>query len=95
MSRLGLGQLQRASDSLRTAAETGAYATVWSVLEAALPGLLRGTPVRGVGELLALAVECVSRCAAKGEVAEVTALAERTGSSRAVKNARLLRDALR
>ncbi|MER5197327.1 DUF7824 domain-containing protein [Streptomyces sp. NPDC002755] len=91
----GWPDANRASDSLRTAAETGAYATVWSVLEAALPGLLRGTPARGVGELLALAVECVSRCGAEGEIAEVTALAERRGSSRAVSNARLLRDALR
>ncbi|MFJ2260129.1 DUF6493 family protein [Streptomyces sp. NPDC087844] len=85
----------RAAESLRTAAETGAYATVWSVLAAALPGLLRDTPVRGAGELLALAVECVSRCGAKGEIAEVTATAGRKGSSGLVKNARLLRDALR
>ncbi|MFS8201189.1 DUF6493 family protein [Streptomyces sp. CWNU-52B] len=85
----------RAADTLRTAAETGAYATVWSVLRSALPGLLHDTPVRGVGELLALAVECVSRCGAKGELPEVTATAARTGSSRLVKNAGLLRDALR
>ncbi|MCX4903917.1 hypothetical protein [Streptomyces sp. NBC_00878] len=85
----------KASGSLRAVAETGAYATVWSVLEAALPGLLGdGTPVRGTGALLALAVECASRCGAKGEIAEVTALADRKGSSRTAKNARLLRDAL-
>ncbi|MEW2572319.1 DUF6493 family protein [Streptomyces sp. NPDC047070] len=85
----------RAAESLRTAADTGAYATVWSVLAAALPGLLRGTPVRGVGDLLALAVVCVSRCGARGSIAEVTAIADRKGSSQLVRNARSLRDALR
>ncbi|MCW2935547.1 MAG: hypothetical protein JWM19_6509 [Actinomycetia bacterium] len=82
-------------DSLRAAAETGAYATVWSVLEVALPGLLRDTPVQGAAALLALAVECASRCGASTEIAEVTAVARRTGSSLVVKNARLLRDVLR
>ncbi|PSM43202.1 hypothetical protein C6Y14_13755 [Streptomyces dioscori] len=84
----------RAAESLRTAAETGAYATVWAVLAAALPGLLRDTPVRGLAELLALAVECASRCGARGEITEVTATAARKGSSLLVKNARLLRDTL-
>lgn len=91
----GLSNADKASGSLRAAAETGAYATVWSVLRAALPGLLGDTQVRGTAALLALAVECASRCGAKGEIAEVTALADRKGSSQAVKNARLLRDALR
>ncbi|MFI6333959.1 DUF6493 family protein [Streptomyces sp. NPDC050535] len=85
----------RVSDSLRAAAETGAHATVWSVLKAALPGLLRDTPVRGTALLLALAVECASRCAAKGEIPEVTAMAGRSGSNQVVKNAKLLRDTLR
>ncbi|MDQ0948288.1 hypothetical protein QFZ24_002211 [Streptomyces phaeochromogenes] len=85
----------KAGGSLRAVAETGAYATVWSILEAALPGLLGDAPVRGVAVMLALAVECASRCGAKGGIAEVTALADRKGSSQAVKNARLLRDALR
>jgi hypothetical protein len=91
----GWAYADKASGSLRTAAETGAYATVWSVLRVALPGLLGGTPVRGAAAMLALAVECASRCGAKGEIAEVTALADRKGSSQTVKNARLLRDALR
>ena len=91
----GWAYADKASASLRTAAETGAYATVWSVLRAALPGLLGDTPVRGAAAMLALAVECASRCGAKGEIAEVTALADRKGSSQTVKNARLLRDALR
>ncbi|WP_328493367.1 DUF6493 family protein [Streptomyces sp. NBC_00414] len=84
----------RVTAALRTAAETGAYAAVWSVLEAALPHLLSDPVVRGAGALLALGVDCASRCAAKGEMPEVTAAAARTGSSQAVKNARLLRDVL-
>ncbi|MFG2342493.1 DUF6493 family protein [Streptomyces phaeochromogenes] len=84
----------KASGSLRAVAETGAYATVWSVLRTALPGLLGETPVRGAAAMLALAVECASRCGAKGEIPEVTAVADRKGSSQTVKNARLLRDAL-
>ncbi|MEU4610322.1 DUF7824 domain-containing protein [Streptomyces umbrinus] len=91
----GWAYADKASGSLRAAAETGAYATVWSVLRAALPGLLGETPVRGAAAMLALAVECASRCGAKGEIPEVTAVADRKGSSLTVKNARLLREALR
>jgi hypothetical protein len=85
----------RVAAALRAAAETGAYGTVWAVIEAALPGLLRDTPIRGAELFLSLAVECVSRCGAKGEIAEVAAVAARGGSSQAVKNARLLCGALR
>ncbi|MFE0552632.1 DUF6493 family protein [Streptomyces pilosus] len=91
----GSSSPKRVVDGLRTAAATGAYATVWSVVEAALPALLRGTPVRDAGALLAVGVECASRCAAKGVVPEVEAVAARTGSSQTVKHARLLRDVLR
>jgi hypothetical protein len=93
--RASLLEASRVADSLRAAAETGAYATVWAVIEVALPGLLRGTPVKGAAVLLSLAVECVSRCGAKGEIAEVTAVAGRAGPSQTAKTARLLRDALR
>ncbi|WP_395575715.1 hypothetical protein [Streptomyces sp. BK79] len=82
-------------DALRAAAETGAYASVWSALEAALPALLRGTPVREAGAFIALAVECASRCAAKGGIPEVGTVAGRTGSSQTVEHPRLLRDVLR
>ncbi|MFD9431971.1 DUF6493 family protein [Streptomyces sp. NPDC060002] len=87
-------EANRVTASLRTAAETGAYATIWSVLEVTLPPLLRDPVVRGAGALLALGVDCASRCAAKGEIPEVTTAAGRTGSSQVVKNARLLRDVL-
>jgi len=52
-------------------------------------------PLRDAAVFLSLAVECVSRCGAKGEIAEVVAVARRGGSSQTVTNARLLRDALR
>ncbi|MEV6859454.1 DUF6493 family protein [Streptosporangium subroseum] len=84
----------RLVETLRTMADTGAHGTVWAVLEGALPGLLGDKPVRGAAELLALAVECASHCGASGEVAEVTAVAQRTGSSLVVKNARALREVL-
>ncbi|MCX4824847.1 DUF6493 family protein [Streptomyces sp. NBC_01142] len=55
----------RLAESARTAAATGAYATTWSVLAAALPGLLTGdVPARGLGEILAVAADCVERCGA-------------------------------
>jgi hypothetical protein len=54
-------EANRVTASLRTAAETGAYATVWSVLEVVLPRLLRDPVVRGTGALLALGVDCASR----------------------------------
>jgi hypothetical protein len=88
-------EANRVAASLRAAAETGAYRTVWAVTEAALPGLLRDTPLKEAAVFLSLAVECASQCGAKGEIAEVVAVAERGGSSQTAKNARLLRDALR
>ncbi len=93
--RAGMLHANRVAASLRAAAETGAYGTVWAVVEAALPGLLRETPHRDAAVFLSLALECVSRCGAKGEIAEVVAVAGRGGSSQTAKNARLLRDALR
>ena len=93
--RARMSQANRVAASLRAAAETGAYGTVWAVIEAALPGLLRDTPLKDAAVFLSLAVECVSRCGAKGEIAEVVAAAQRGGSSQTAKNARLLRDALR
>ena len=87
--------LSRAIETLGEMAATGAYATVWSVCRGALPGLLEGEPVaRGVGKLLTLAVECVLRCGASGEIPQVTTVAARRGSSELVKSARALVAAL-
>lgn len=86
----------RLAAALALAAGTGAHRTTWSVLRAALPGLLGAAEpaTRGLGDLLAVAADCARRTGARGPVAEVTALAERTGSARAVKEARTLRDLL-
>ncbi|MFJ1931391.1 MULTISPECIES: DUF6493 family protein [unclassified Kitasatospora] len=92
----GAVKLNRLAAALALAAGTGAYGTVWSVLEPALPALLggEGTPARGLGDLLALAADCARRTRTRGPVAEVTATAEQGGSSRLVKEARALRDVL-
>ena len=95
--RTGAVKPNRLTESVRLAAGTGAYGTVWSVLAGALPGLLAGTPARGTAELLALAADCVRRSGAgaeAGTVAAVTEAAERGGSGRLAKEARTLQRVL-
>lgn len=92
----------RLAESIRTAAATGAYATVWSVLRDLLPALLAdlsadgagGGPVRGLGELLAVAADCAERSGARGDLAHLAGTAGRRGSSKVVTQARRLRTAL-
>ena len=93
---VGVGAVKatRLAQALRGAAETGAYGTVWSVLAGVLPGLLTAEPARGSGELLVVAADCARRSAARGAIAEVSAVAGRAGSSRLVKEARALREVL-
>ncbi|MCU7821766.1 DUF6493 family protein, partial [Kitasatospora sp. DSM 101779] len=91
---LGPVKPNRLTDSLRAAADTGAHGTVWSVLAAALPQLLAGEPPRGIGDLLAVAADCARRCTARGAIREVTSLAARGGSSRAVREAAALQEVL-
>jgi hypothetical protein len=90
----GVVAANRLVETLRVMADMGAPGVVWSVFEGALPVLLHDKPARGAGELLAVAVECASRRGASGEIAEVTAVAGRTGSSQVVKNAKALREVL-
>ncbi|MFF0561204.1 DUF6493 family protein [Streptomyces sp. NPDC004266] len=86
----------RLADAARTAAATGAYRTVWIVLEAMLPEVLApAQPVRGLGEVLAVAADCVERCGARGEVAGLETLASGRGSSQLVVQAGRLLGALR
>jgi hypothetical protein len=83
--RLGtdLGQLVRSgavkpvrlADAVRTAATTGAKATVWGVLREMLPVLLadlatgaRPDSARGLGELRTVAAECAERTGARGDL---------------------------
>ncbi|ATZ22533.1 hypothetical protein SLAV_03110 [Streptomyces lavendulae subsp. lavendulae] len=98
---LGLGTVKsnRLADSLRTAAATGAHATTWAVLAAALPALLTGTGTGtgvGTGELLALAADCVEQSgAASPEPAGLAVAAAGTGRSRLVTQSARLHEALR
>ncbi|MFG3498995.1 DUF6493 family protein [Streptomyces sp. NPDC047928] len=98
---VGTVKPNRLADSLRTAAATGAYDTIASVLGAALPGLLEGgEPARGLGEILAVAAECVERCGRFGDGADggaapwLEAAANRRGGSQVVVQARRLAKAL-
>ncbi|MER8045540.1 DUF6493 family protein [Streptomyces sp. NPDC094032] len=85
----------RLADASRTAAATGAYGTVWAVLGELLPGLLAAPkPPRGLGELLAVASECVERSGARGAVPGLAEAAARPGSSQTVAQARRLLTAL-
>ncbi|MFI6660998.1 DUF6493 family protein [Streptomyces sp. NPDC050523] len=110
-ARLGadLGQLirrgavkpLRLAESSRTAAATGANATIWEMLRHTLPVLLAelavggtGASARGLGELLAVAAECAERSGARGELPHLAQTAQRRGSSRLVSQARRLRSAL-
>ncbi|TXS46157.1 hypothetical protein EAO75_25755 [Streptomyces sp. uw30] len=109
--RLGadLGQLvqcgavkpSRLVESVRTAAATGANATVWGVLRRTLPILLADlagdgavAPARGLADLLAVAAECAERTGAREELPHLALTAERRGSSRLVAQARRLHSAL-
>ncbi|BCL32243.1 hypothetical protein GCM10017557_71020 [Streptomyces aurantiacus] len=99
--RRGAVKPLRLAESVQTAATTGAYGTVWSILRAALPVLLAdlasegaAPAARGFGELLAVAAECAERTEARGDVAHLGPVAERRGSSRLVTQARRLRTAL-
>jgi hypothetical protein len=85
----------RLDESLRTAAHTGAYRTVWSVLCAMLPGILRsGAKPRGLGNLFALTAECAERCGGRAGIPGLDELVARGGSTQLVKQARRLREAL-
>ncbi|WP_326586327.1 hypothetical protein [Streptomyces sp. NBC_01294] len=94
---VGLGTLKvpLLTESLRAAAALpqGA-AAVWAVLAPALPGLLACTRPQAHGALLAVAADSARLSGAHGELPEVTALAQRPGSSQLLKQARRLRDTL-
>jgi hypothetical protein len=110
-ARLGadLGQLvrrgavkpSRLAESARTAAATGANATIWEMLRHTLPVLLAdlatgsaSAPARGLADLLAVAAECAERSEARGELPHLALTAGRRGSSRLVAQARRLHGAL-
>ncbi|MFJ2647793.1 DUF6493 family protein [Streptomyces sp. NPDC087420] len=102
----GTVKVNRVADSARTAAATGAYRTVWSVLGAALSDLLADTSRPGLGDLLSVAAECAERGAVTGAatgagtgtdpgIPALAAVAARGGSSRLTAQAARLLTALR
>ncbi|WP_406417674.1 DUF6493 family protein [Streptomyces sp. NBC_01614] len=103
--RRGALKPSRLVESARTAAATGANATVWGMLRHTLPVLLAdvatsGTtsattaPPRGLADLVAVAAECAERTGARGELPHLARTADRRGSSRLVAQARRLRSTL-
>ncbi|WP_406859530.1 DUF6493 family protein [Streptomyces sp. HUAS MG47] len=93
--RDGYAKPNRLADAARTAAATGAYATTWSVLAALLPPLLEeAKPVRGLGELLAVAADCAEQCRPGGALPGLDGVAGRKGASQLVVQAKRLTIAL-
>jgi hypothetical protein len=99
--RLGAVKPLRLAESVRTAAATGANATVWGVLRHTLPVLLAdlaadgsARPRRGLGDMLAVAAGCAERSGASGELPHLAELVARRGSSRVLAEARRLHRAL-
>ncbi|MFE1414822.1 hypothetical protein ACFW6F_29115 [Streptomyces sp. NPDC058746] len=94
---VGLGTLKAAlvteSLGVAAAAPQGA-APVWAVISSALPGLLACTKPQAHGALLAVAADAARLSGARGALPEVTVLAQRPGSSRLLREARRLHDAL-
>lgn len=91
---LGLGRrlkLQRVVTALREAVRTGAHGTVWAVLSAALPSLLRGRAPHGLSEALTLAAECAEQYGARGAIPGIDALAARSGSAQSIRQARRIK----
>ncbi|MFE3899494.1 DUF6493 family protein [Streptomyces sp. NPDC059153] len=91
-----LVKTSRLADSARTAAATGAYRTVLSVLTVVLPGLLaRKKAPRGLSDLLSVAAECVEHCGATGTepIPGLAETAARGGSSQLVRQAARLKAA--
>ncbi|WP_406379716.1 DUF6493 family protein [Streptomyces sp. NBC_01618] len=84
----------RLADATRTAAATGAYRTVLSVLTGVLPGLLAHKKgPRGLSDLLSVAAECVEHCGPVGAepIPGLAETAARGGSSQLVRQAVRLR----
>jgi hypothetical protein len=101
LMRRGAVKPSRLVESARTAAATGANATIWGMLRHTLPVLLADlatggatAPPRGLADLLAVAAECAERTGAREDMPHLARTADRRGSSRLVTQARRLRSAL-
>ncbi|MFB6941165.1 DUF6493 family protein [Streptomyces sp. NPDC060286] len=86
----------RLADSARTAAVTGAYRMVLSVLVPVLPGLLAQEKApRGLSDLLSVTAECVEHCGpvSSEPIPGLTEVVARGGSSQLVRQAMRLKAA--
>ncbi|GLZ04691.1 hypothetical protein Acsp03_21570 [Actinomadura sp. NBRC 104412] len=86
----GIAKLGRMAGALGEAADAGAHAEVWTVVEHALPPVLdahAARPVTGLADLLALGARTAEATGARARIPALEALAARKGSSRAVKEA--------
>ncbi|MER6316174.1 hypothetical protein ABT237_20660 [Streptomyces sp. NPDC001581] len=93
--QLGTLKVPLLTESLRAAAALPqAASALWPVLATALPGLLAATRPQAHAALLAIAADTARDAGAGGELPEVTALAQRPGSSQLLRQARRLRDQL-
>ena len=95
LSADGTIKLSRVVPALTDAARAGAGATVWQVIDAALPALLPAAP-RGLPDLLALGAQVATHRGAgdPGPCPELAAVAGRGGTSRLVTEARRLQRVL-
>ncbi|WP_327411630.1 hypothetical protein [Streptomyces sp. NBC_01233] len=92
---LGTLKVPLLTESLRAAAALPqAGPGLWPVLAAALPGFLASTRPQARAALLAVAADSARDAGAHGELPEITALAQRPGSSQLLRQARRLRDTL-
>jgi hypothetical protein len=85
-----IAKLGRVASALGEAADAGAHAQVWTVIEHALPSVLRANadkPVTGMADLLALGGRLAEATGARARIPELEALAARKGSSRTLKEA--------
>ncbi|MBL1078005.1 hypothetical protein JK358_26730 [Nocardia sp. 2] len=82
-------KLTRLAASLGDAVRSGAAAALWPTFAVALPALIAGARP-GLPDLIALATQSAMAAAAWQPIAEITELANRSGSSRVVREAKRL-----
>ncbi|MFC9595468.1 DUF6493 family protein [Streptomyces sp. NPDC056944] len=87
--------LPRLLGETETETETETAAETETEKRAATKTGATARPVRGLGEVLAVAADCVEHCGAGGEVAGLDALASERSSTQLVVQAKRLRNALR
>ncbi|GLY31469.1 DUF6493 family protein [Kineosporia sp. NBRC 101731] len=84
----------RVYPELAEAARTGAGQEIWRVMTTMLPYVLDSRPA-GVPDLLALATDLAARHSDGSSIPKLDEMADRTGSGKAVQQARRLRTAIR